>query len=327
MADLYTSLSRAKQILMATRDWRGDGPPPPPVSMTPVPESVRHIIRPEYTIGLGALRECGVVEEEGRKAPCPECRSIDGCEQRGLQCPICGEWFDRLSLHLNKGHKDVGGAVAVHRALQIPTSAKLASHRFKAEHRAKAERMKRDGRLKNIADNPRRQTGRATKKMVQAASSARASMGVKNLRNACDAQIKQRLAAIYERVGRSPTLNEAAAIDQGAVSAAQRIYGSWNNAKAQLGWDVFERHAWRRGKVDWEREAVVEALSAWYEEHGALPRSTDAQKPNRTPLIPAPATIIRAMGGGTWVSAMDRAADTLGIYGGRYGSGARKAAA
>ena len=59
MADLYTSLIRAKQEL-------NDGVLPP---MTPVPENVQHFIDPAFTPGLGALEED------------PE---------KGLRCPVKG---------------------------------------------------------------------------------------------------------------------------------------------------------------------------------------------------------------------------------------------
>ena len=318
MAELYTSLSRAKQILMATRDWRGEGAPPPPVAMTPVPEKVRHIINPEYTIGLGALRECGTIEEDGKKFPCPECRG-ETCEERGLQCPACGEWGHTLKKHIRAAHSDIGGVDAIKQALSIPYGASLTSRRTRAVFRQRAaERVAsgvtRGGDMELVRNATHRSVVRARR------SHSRASVGLKNLRNTCEKQVLQRIVAVESKIGRSPTYAEAQLADPGLAQAAVTIFGTWNNAVAQAGL----RPTRIRG---WDKTMVLEALRTWYDAHARLPTVSDVERPSSTPLLPHRRTMMDALEVDSWPEAMRKAAAMLGIRGGRYGLPERQKAA
>ena len=315
MAELYTSLSRAKQILMATRDWRGEGAPPPPVAMTPIPEKVRHIVKPEYTIGLGALRECGTIEEDGKTFPCPECRSVEGCHGRGLQCPVCGEWFHVLRKHLNLAHGDRGGSPTIVAALSLPRTAGLSSRKYQAELKDRGAPVP-VMRFNINRLNSRKSVRRTTRNNV----------GARNLTNTCEAQIKQRLMLLHDRAGRSPSVNEARMLDPGLAEAAVRLYGSWNNAKLQAGVPIREQgHRFDREKYN--RAQVLSALSEWYQTHGDLPTSYQARRQDRVPLLPSHGAVRRAFGISSWREAMQEAAATLGIRGGRYGLPERQKAA
>jgi hypothetical protein len=303
MADLYTSLSRAKQILMATRDWRGDGPPPPPVAMTPVPESVQNIIRPEYTIGMGALRECG---DTG--FGCPECRA-GVCQNRGLQCPVCGEWKHRLTRHLNGVHGDIGGRRGVCKLLSMPPSLKLVS-------RHESERMRTANTLDAAKARQARRplSSQQAKQMRAARITHRDTIAEANQKNTCPAQVRQRLMTLQERLGRSPTFSEAERLDPGLATAAIIVHGTWNNAKVQTGLHTFRRGA----SFAYKQEAVREALRAWVEVHGDLPTKREARRPTRTPLIPSTTAILRAFGTESWTAAMEQASVELRLWNGRY---------
>lgn len=290
MADLYTSMVRAKQEL-------NGGILP---AMMPIPEDARVIINPKFTPGLGAVTEH------------PE---------KGLRCPVrgCGKWFQVLSLHANQQHADIGGADAIKRALQIPRSAPLVSTRNRAWRRSNAQQMIARGTWVGFTADDGRKRGGGSSEAWRFAARARTSIGMKNLTNRCDAQIRQRFAAMYDAIGRSPTFNEACSLDQGCVSACIRLFGSWNNAKAQLGYDIFERHASRRGKKVFTRDMVIDALREWYDVHGRLPRLREAEHPLRTPRIPTREPIYEAFGVRDWHEAMRIAAAILGVRDGRYG--------
>lgn len=282
MADLYTSLVRAKQEL-------NGGTLP---AMTPIPDRLRDVIDPGFTIGMGALRED------------PE---------RGLQCPVrdCGKWYHSLGRHLENQHARLGGRAGLRRLLDLPATASLSSTRERARRRdllaARALPLRGDRRgIACQAPEQHRRAGRA-----------RRSTGLRNFANRCDAQIKQRMAALYESCGRSPTFAEAKALDPGVVWAAIDRCGSWSSAKAQFGYEV-----WRGGSTGnrIHLDDVLTALQEYYRATGRLPSAAAAQRGGLcVPRIPNREVIIRELGGASWEQAMRIAASLLDIHGGPYG--------
>ena len=281
MADLYTSLIRAKQEL-------NDGVLPPTM---PVPENVQHFIDPAFTPGLGALGED---------------------EERGLQCPVrgCGKYHHRLRWHLNGSHRDIGGATRVLAALSIPQGVGLDSTRFRAGNTA---RGLRPGRRVNLVGLKHGDPS-VTRRSVQSRKGNAKTINHRNMINTCEAQITHRLWDLYHKVGRSPSMTESRAINGHALDrACTRLYGSWNAAKLAAGMDTVVNNGQTVGK-----ERTVAALREWFNEHGRLPEERQAYRPNRTPLIPSVGAIKRVFDTTSWPRAMRRAAVNLGVYDSRY---------
>ena len=282
--ELYTSLVRLKQAL-------GGGDLPP---MTPVPESVHHIIDPEFTIGYGALAED---------------------ETKGLRCPVrgCGTWWQQLPRHLNKAHGDIGGAEGVKRALDIPYSARL----MPKKHRDRiAEASRSNNAVARLHARPSR-AAVATSHHRQSTLGAHKTTGAKNLINACRAQLTEKLTDLRDEIGHSPSsLESTAKYGAGFVAHVRNTFGTWGNALAQCGLDPVERN--RHCKIPLDR--VLEALRAYYEVHGDLPNAINGKKQRpETPLMPYDRTIKRVFEATTWPEAMRKAAVMLNIYGGQYG--------
>lgn len=289
-ADLYTSLVRAKQEL-------NGGVLP---AMTPIPEKLHAIIDPAFTIGMGALKED------------PE---------KGLQCPVrgCGEYKHVLSYHLNTKHAGIGGVVGVKRALSIPATARLVSA---------MESARRSDRYSSVVPSPHARTAMMRESKAprgyQAAPRAplphsRGTVGYKNFRNTCEAQVGQRILTLRDRVGRVPSAREAEALDPGLEGAAREIYGTWNAALAALELRTRAR-GFSRGRFrseSWGKAAICEAMRAWYERHGSLPTVRQAETPSLAPLIPTHETVLRYFGP-TWAESMRAVALRLGIKWGRY---------
>jgi hypothetical protein len=298
MADLYTTLVRAKQELNGGRL---------PV-MTPIPESAQHIIDPELTPGLGALEEC------------PE---------RGVRCPVrgCGKYFHGgLTRHLNTIHADAGGAPNVKDLLSIRLTARLTSQRH---YRERSERTKRREVAKNLNGVSAKVRSERARKAVKHLSWSKRSrsrrlVGVDNFRNTCEAQTAQRILSIRDRIGRVPSQYEAEHFDPGLPRAALRIYGRWTAAIAACGLKSLLNG---RGGRERGREYALEMLAAWYDEHGSLPTEADAKNPRRIPLIPSANTIRKYMGTDAWPDAMRRVAFQLGVHPGRYALGGKSRAA
>lgn len=299
--DLYTSLTRLKQ------EMNGGTLPP----MTPLPEKALALIDPAFTPGLGALEEH------------PE---------KGLRCPVreCGEYRHRLSLHLNRCHKSIGGEAGIKAALSIPRTAKLVSqsHSKKLAHKitpAVREKMREQGR--EAAASGRLQTAAVRRDRGVASRRDKQTMNIRNLRDKCEAQLSHKLIDLEHSLGRSPSEREAASVyGDGFTLYLRRVYGSWNAALARFGLEARRnsprgllRSGGRPLAPDVLRNAVLESLRAYYNAHGSLPTANTINNPARTPLTPAVATIQKAMGADTFPEAMRRAASLLNIRGGRYG--------
>lgn len=287
--DLYTSLKMAKQAM-------NGGTLPP---LTPLTEEALRVVDARFVDGMGAIRED---------------------KDRGLQCPICGEWRHGLTRHINLTHATK--VDEVRRALGIPATARLCSTALSERQRSHMA-GRRPAHLPAI-----RIPRRARKKAGATKRDTARSVGVRNLSNTCLAQLRQRLNACSAKIGRDPSTNEIKLLSRegfaparGFLNAAVFLYGSWGNFVAQAG-----LVAHKRGGQSYGIDAVLGALRAWYDEHGTLPSYAEASSPTRAPLIPHRQTIARTLGAKSWREAMEIAASQLGIYGGRYGLPERKKA-
>lgn len=290
MAELYTELRALKLVMNG-----GQMPP-----MTPVPENVQHFIDPAFVPGLGALCEDA---------------------EKGLRCPVrgCGEWRHQLQRHLTARHKDIGGAVAVRRALSIPSTSRLESLVLREQKRRRSLALVAEGRMRpptRLCEPGHRQSLTQIRVERRTRSRNAVTMGSRNLRNACTAQLTHRIIDLHHALGRTPTKREAAAhYTPGLVTAIERAFGTWENAVALCG---LERVDYGRTKR-MDSGVVLEGLRAFFQTHGTLPSSNEARNPHRSPVFASVPTVLRAMRCDTWDEAMRRAAALLDIYGGRYG--------
>lgn len=278
MADLYTSLVRAKQEL-------NGGVLP---AMTPVPENVRHLIDPTYVPGLGALEE----------------RPGDGC----LRCPVrgCGRYFSRLALHLDYYHGDIGGREGIMRALQIPATTPLVSQQTSESLRTRMYALRASGKM---ATGGISQRARTRSHVSRRRGRPTSTTGWRNLRNTCEAQLIQRLLTVTQKIGRAPTFREARTIDQQMANAGRKLWGTWNAFLAAA--DLRMEH----GRVDqrWRKDRLLRAFAVWRERHGSLPTEAQIVRPRKLPLMPTRAVVLKAYQAKTWEEAMARVSNALRI--------------
>lgn len=284
-ATLITSLNRVK--------LSAGGKPLP---MMAVPAGSLTLIDPTFTIGYGALTEDPI---------------------KGLRCPVrnCGRYFHNLGSHLRHHHKDQGGVGAVRRALSLPVTASLVSERERTRLRTRALEIYRNrpgvaervrmGSIRGIARlkilGPRYRTSGAT-------------IGSKNAIERCEAQVLEAIRNLADKLGHSPTADEARAEYGSAfVYHAEEWFGSWNGAKERAGLETYG------GLKDPVGEAsVLGGIRLWHEMHGALPSSKDARREDRFPRIPHRDTVLRTLGTRSWPEAMRRAAERLQLPHGSY---------
>jgi hypothetical protein len=285
--DLYTSLTRLKQAMNG-----GQLPP-----MTPLTEAAKKIIDPALTIGGDGAG--GIVADE----------------QRGLQCPVrgCGKYFHDLARHIATTHKSIG-LPAFREAMSIPTKAPLQSDHMLT---VKREGMKSRGTfLKNAKRFGTAHRRTSETRRARTRSTNAASMGARNLRDRCVAQLSHKLIDLANTLGRSPSSNEARTIlGAGVVTEIIQTFGTWNNAKAQCGLSTLRPGGQKEGL----RDAALSALEAWVEEHGDLPDMESAYLHNATPMLPPPNVFRMGLGSADWGECMRRAASLLDFHGGKYG--------
>lgn len=283
---LYTSLVRLKQAM------NGGALPP----MTPVPESVHHLIDPAFVPGLGALAED------------PE---------KGLRCPVrgCGEWLQSLGQHAAWKHKDIGGANGIRDALSIPRTAPLVSQTTRSRLVAANARQAAEGKRRTLQGQPEHlRSSRSRAKRTAANRAAKNTVGFLNLLDSCEAQTANKLIDLQNSLGRSPSKKDAVTVlGPYLIHRIVRVFGSWNSAKAQLGLEVMQRY--RRYTVD----EVLAMLQAYYDVHGRLPSAHAVSRRRTDPVLPRRKPMMRALDEPTWYDCMRKAARMLGIRDGRYG--------
>jgi hypothetical protein len=231
-------------------------------------------------------------------------------DQGRIQCPVrgCGQWHHRLSQHLSMKHPLIGGADGIRAALSIPRSTSLYSARARAKH-ASAMKSHVRGALAAMQRN-----------RVKPALFGGISVAARNWSDTCPAQLQNRIVALANEIGSSPSAKDFRdRYGRSGVKAIIRVFGSWNAAKALCGLACVKSE--RLMTRD-----VCESLSEWVNAHGDLPSPVDAQRTERAPRIPSYPTILKAFGVGTWDAAMRSAVEHLGIRSERYGSPVRRSA-
>lgn len=278
MVELYTSLYDLKRQMNGGRISR----------VTPLPERVLAVIDPVFVRGLGMLEED---------------------EEKGLRCPVrgCGIYTHSLGRHASWRHRDLGGSAGIRKLLDIPKSAPLDSHALRSKQRANAIARGIGAKVMPSARGSERRRRAATTATLK-------TMGYRNLKDQCIAQLTDRIIDQRNNIGRVPSARDfQATYGSGLLSACIRTFGTWNNALAQCG---FGSRGFRRNTSP---EDVLAGLLAWYEAHGSLPSADTAKRAHRAPAIHSPRTIMDAFNTKSWPEAMRQAAALLGIEGGRYG--------
>lgn len=297
---VYTTLTRVKMAL-------NGGVLPP---MTALTAQATTLIDPSQTIGMGALMED---------------------EEKGIKCPVrgCPVWAHNIGLHARVAHRAIGGAPAIRRALDIPPTQSLLSERAHAEFSQRARQSVRERQRGPRSPETRARMQERTHASRGIRSRAKMSMGARNMRDMCEAQMRKKFADFRSEYGRRPSELEFTRMcwreETGAPPWASQlirdVYGSWENAVAQL--DVVTAPV----NAILTSEQAVACIRAWWDEWGELPSADDARLRDEFPLLPPQRVLLRALKSESWDEAMRRAASLLNIYGGRYGLPERNGAA
>lgn len=297
--ELYTSLTRLKMAM-------NNGALPPMTRLTPAATAV--------------------VDE----ALCPGMGALDEDAEKGLRCPVrgCGVYRHRLGMHMDSAHVDIGGSRELRRLLSIPQTASLVSHALRDKLRVVSQKglavIEEKRARGEIGPYPfllmsREEVLRRQARSHKSSASTRNTVGAKNLRDSCVAQLSNKLLDLAHEVGRSPVVLDADRILGHATRRAiESAFGSWNAAKAYVGLSIQPRGRRKGDNYKYKTQMdVAECFRAYYAKHGTLPSA--GRMRYVWPLLPSDKTVLRHFGTDSWAEAMRQIAALLGIEGGRYG--------
>lgn len=272
MACLFTSLIRTKQAIA--------GRLPPMMELT---AEAKKVLDPAFVPGLGGLEED---------------------EERGLRCPVrdCGRHYHALNIHLYNSHPRVSPARLRH-LLSLGPRTPLASSKLREQLSLAATNAPRRSRpsIRRHSRRARVATMRMTKN----------SVGFRNLHNTCDEQLAHRLLDLRNKIGRTPSAEDAESVcGRGLVTVVQRRYGGWNAGLLHLA--ISDPSEIRRpgGVPVWCLAGVMEAFSAYRNRHGRMPMMREARA-SVVPRLPDARVVYRVLGVHSWPLAMQIIADAL----------------
>jgi hypothetical protein len=287
-AQLYTTLLALKANL-------GNGHP---IHYEPLTAAARSVIDPALCPGMGALNEDA---------------------ERGLQCPFagCGHWYHQLGGHIRSAHRMPPRHFR--RLLGFQESIGLISHALKTKMMATYARVHGDGR--EFRRQAQRAAQRSPRYVLRPSSPGRwRTVAYANLRDSCRAQLAHRLLDLATTIGRSPSVEDAAAVlGHSYVGRIVTAFGSWNAAKGFTGLDQLRQGRARTGARNWPWPDLLACLQAYHAATGTLPSVRTANSGRGPVVLPSGATILRAFQTKSWAEAMRQAAALLNITGGRYG--------
>ena len=223
---LYTSLTRLKMAM-------NGGTLPPVTSLT---ARARGLCDPAFALGGGADGGMG---------------GLQAHSENGLRCPIrgCGKYFHHLGNHLRKHGISPS---QLREVLSIPQTAHLISEQGHAhlstrqeQARQKNPRLGCCGRLNDRPGRPRLPFNCEARRKARVTRKRNAhSVGMRNMTDTCDAQLREKLMALTHQYGRSPTAAQVCAAYGPAIRKhIERVYGSFNACKEHLGFQVYGKRS------------------------------------------------------------------------------------
>lgn len=249
--NLFTSQLLAKQLL------GGDVPP-----MTPLTAMARLYVDPEFVPGMGALNDDVSL---------------------GLQCPLlgCGKFFKELGRHLRRHARLPNGedAPTEERLCEVLGLGdfRLVSYAHRREQgRTPPPRKPARGRdVPQATVRDPKPRGPKRRKLVVSAS----SFGRRNVRMACDTQLKKRMQLVVDRVRREPGEREIFLVDPALLTVIR-----------ELGWSLEGFLGWFRLEIGTSGDKVNDVLLALDDfcnnNNGRPPNTKDFMLRDKCPPLP-----------------------------------------
>ena len=222
---------------------------------------------------------------------------MDG-KTNNVQCHFCGEWFNYLPHHLHKEHNMT--AEQYKKRVGLNMGSALISEQ--ARQNLIAGNL--DARIKNLRVNKKHTE--ATKEKIRKSVLDNANRSeFKNKIGTCPLQLIERLKALQEKLGKTPSVHEC-----NFKITVERVFGSWKEGLRRAGMKsnpsgVNFKHA--KYTVFYESSQLVDLLVSFKKNKGRYPSLSDAKRG----FLPSAATFKRHFG--SWSKAKIKAFPELDI--------------
>lgn len=206
--------------------------------------------------------------------------SIDG---ERVQCHQCGGLFRNLGPHIRHIHKTT--VTDYRKKYQLsPTTALLSESEREARKQALLKWMAELSPEK-LADMRKRAKEGWRKWYKEAKRSGefnrfKITLEKKNERGTCPDQLLEKIKQVKEKLGHTPSVQEFI-IETGGQRYKHLIFttfGSWKNALKILGLEPKEKVENGGRHYQWTKEALIDALQVFAQEHRTIPTATDCKR-------------------------------------------------
>jgi len=191
-----------------------------------------------------------------------------------VQCHICGELYYNLGAHIFNSHQMK--AKEYRKKFQLgkrtPLCSDQASREYKERalqlwHRKTPEEREQQKDLMRTAATQAKRIGHTR------------SLEEKNLHGMCPDQLLEKIRLVADKLGKSPTAQEFRSVyKQRYLDSITRTFGSWNQAKAQLGLSPCKsgtRFPHNKGTCKFTDAELLSYLTNHYQRFQKAPTASD----------------------------------------------------
>lgn len=222
--------------------------------------------------------------------------AVSFSREGSIQCHICGELRDNLSLHLRQHDINVAD---YREKFGISLSTPLTSEKFRNASVTRMlelrKKMAEEGSLERITRLCQEGATRARKKGGKNYKKGRTWMSPENLnlKGICPDQLIELIRKAHDHYKATPSYAEFLAYYQTNRFATpiKRTFGSWKNAVRKAGYEPKQR-VFSTGLAKYDDEELVETLSDFYKENRRVPTYSDFKRG----FLPTWETYVRRFG-------------------------------
>lgn len=220
--------------------------------------------------------------------------TVDGTK---VQCHICGNWYEGLSMHVYASHsmnaqkyREVfkltrrTALVSESRREILKNQTLIWLNSMSYDEKRKLKAKSREKYLEYVKENQKAINDRRFQIRLE----------TKNIRGSCPDQILAKIEACAKQIGKTPTKNEF--IDfcggQRYVHLIYATFGSYLEALKRLNLSPDHRSQTGGTKKNYSEEELIDLLKVFYQETGKIPTQTDFSRG----LLPPANTYVRRFG-------------------------------
>ena len=186
-----------------------------------------------------------------------------------VQCHICGNWYNSVSLHAAQAHKMKSKEYKIKFGFGV--NFPLCSQAISAARRIAVEKRTDNWRNPSKALFERKKNKNWKKNI----SKGHYTASVLNQHNLCKDQLIRRVHVVADKIGRFPNFKQLQEYDISAWAAIRRRYGKWNTFKKL---EFTDEPIREKDSLKYTKDILVTKIRDWVLKHQRIPTSRDFQK-------------------------------------------------